>query len=110
MKPSIPAARSTSHLFIALFLAALPVTTAFGQQAAANPEKAAQKQAAFQKRFAAADANGDGKLTKQEADDKMPFVYKHFDEIDTAHKGFVTKDQVAAYFAKRREARATDNK
>jgi hypothetical protein len=109
MKPRNPAARPASRLFITLLLAALPVATAFGQQAA-DPAKAAQMQAAFQKRFAAADANGDGKLTKQEADGKMPFVYKHFDEIDAAHKGFVTMDQIAAYFAKIHEARATDNK
>jgi hypothetical protein len=109
MKPSTSPVRSASHLFVALLLGALPVAAAFGQQAV-DPAKAAQMQAAFQKRFAAADANGDGKLTKQEADGKMPFVYKHFDEIDTTHQGFVTKDQIAAYIAKVHEARATDNK
>ena len=104
-----PAARPAARVFVALLLATLPVAVALGQQAA-DPDKAAQMQAAFQKRFAAADANGDGKLTKQEADGHMPFVYKHFDEIDTAHKGFVTKDQIAAYIAKMRAARAQDNK
>jgi hypothetical protein len=109
MKPSTSNVLPVSRLVIALLLGALPVAAVFGQQAP-DPAKAAQMQAAFQKRFAAADANGDGKLTKQEADGKMPFVFKHFDEIDTAHSGFVTKDQIVAYMAKVHEARATDNK
>ena len=109
METSTPPTRPVSHRVIALLLAALPCAAAFGQQGA-DPARAAQMQAAFDKRFATADANGDGKLTKAEAEGHMPFVYKHFDEIDAAHKGFVTKDQVAAYFARVHQARATDNK
>jgi len=51
--------------------------------------------AQFDKRFAAADANHDGKLSREEAQ-KMPRVAQHFDEIDTARTGFVTKEQVQA--------------
>jgi hypothetical protein len=46
------------------------------------------------KRFAAADADGNGKLTKAEAMSAMPRVYQHFDEIDTGHRGYVTQADI----------------
>ena len=85
-----------STLALAL-VALLPAGAAFAQDA--NADRAAQ----MQKRFAAADANADGKLTKDEAKGKMPFVYKHFDEIDTTHSGAVTLADIAA-FARTRQA------
>jgi Ca2+-binding EF-hand superfamily protein len=59
----------------------------------------------LQKRFAAADVNGEGKLTRDEAKKGMPFVYKHFDEIDTAKKGTITMPDIAAFARAQREAR-----
>jgi hypothetical protein len=53
-------------------------------------------------RFASADINHDGKLTKAEAEAGMPNVAKHFDQIDTAHAGFVTLPQIAAFIAQHR--------
>jgi hypothetical protein len=35
----------------------------------------------------------------------MPFVYKHFDEIDTSKKGYVTVEDIAARAAARRKAK-----
>jgi hypothetical protein len=46
------------------------------------------------KRFAHADANHDGRLTRDEARGIMPRVYAHFDEIDTARRGYVTEKQI----------------
>lgn len=81
----------------------LPVDAAFAQ--AANAERARQMAAEMQKRFTAADANTDGKLTKDEAKGKMPFVYKHFDEIDSAHSGAVTLADIAAFARTKQAAR-----
>ena len=64
---------------------------------AADAERMQDMAAKLQERFKAADADGDGKLTKDEAKAKMPFVYKHFDEIDTAHTGAVTMADIGAY-------------
>jgi EF hand len=64
---------------------------------AADGERGQKMAAELQKRFAAADANGDGRLTKDEAKGKMPFVYKHFDEIDTAHSGSVGMVDIVAF-------------
>ncbi|WP_088383151.1 EF-hand domain-containing protein [Roseateles aquatilis] len=72
----------------ALALTALP--------AHAQEGKAAQK---LEERFAAADKDHDGKLTKAEAQAGMPRVAKHFDEIDTQKTGAVTLEQVKQFAA-----------
>lgn len=52
-------------------------------------------------RFAAADINGDGHLTAAEAQGKMPFVARHFEELDKEKHGSVTLDELRAYLADR---------
>lgn len=64
------------------------------------PPAAAQRgahrgQGHLQEHFDAADANHDGKLTRDEAK-AMPWVGKHFDAIDSNHDGFVTVDEIKA--------------
>jgi Ca2+-binding EF-hand superfamily protein len=66
---------------------------------------AADMKQQFIKRFNAADTNGDGKLTREEAKAGMPAVYKHFDEIDRDKKGYVTIADIAARAAARRKAK-----
>jgi Ca2+-binding EF-hand superfamily protein len=95
-KVSFPAA---ALLAIAL---AVPATASFAQ--AASAERAQKMQGELKKRFEAADANGDGQLTKEEAK-KMPMVYKHFDEIDTAKKGSVTMADIAAFAKAQHDAK-----
>jgi hypothetical protein len=92
--------RPTLCLALAFFL---PAGTAFAQ--ADKAERAQQMAAEMQKRFAAADTNADGKLTKDEAKNKMPFVYKHFDEIDSAHSGAVALADIAAFARAKQAAR-----
>jgi Mg-chelatase subunit ChlI len=79
----------------------LPIAACFAR--GVDGERARQMVADMQKRFAAADANGDGRLTKDEAKGKMPFVYEHFDEIDTAHSGSIAIADIAA-FARTKQA------
>ncbi len=75
-----------------LLAALLPVSASFAQDAAKPDRKAMAQQ--FNQRFTEADANGDGKLTREEAQAKMPKVAAHFDEIDVDKKGYVTKQEV----------------
>lgn len=74
----------------ALALTAMPV------QAQTQGGKAGQK---LEERFAAADKDHDGKLTKAEAEAGMPRLAKHFDEIDAQKTGSVTLEQVKQYMA-----------
>lgn len=45
-------------------------------------------------KFKAADVNHDGKLTLIEAKAGMPRVARHFSDIDTQNRGYVTLDQI----------------
>jgi hypothetical protein len=84
-------------MLLAATLAAFGAQASFAQEAGAKQDRAAkaeQAKAAIDKRFADADTNHDGKLSRDEAKTGMPKVYEHFDEMDTAKSGFVTKDQV----------------
>jgi len=57
--------------------------------------------ATLKSRFAAADKNGDGKLTREECEAGMPRIYKAFDRIDTDNKGTITLDQIVSFVASR---------
>ena len=86
-----------------LALAAAASSAAFGQ--AGEGGRGRQGAAELQKRFAAADANHDGRLTRDEAKNGMPFVYQHFDEIDTAKSGSVSMAEIGAFFRDKAAAR-----
>lgn len=89
-------------------LGAVLATAAGGALAQAiDPERAQKMAAELQKRFAAADTNGDGRLTKEEAKGKMPMVYKNFEAIDAARAGSVSRGDIAAYVGNRRSKRNT---
>jgi Ca2+-binding EF-hand superfamily protein len=73
--------------------------------AAQDSDRARQVAAEMQKRFAAADKNGDGRLTKDEAQAGMPYVHKHFDQIDKAKQGSITLADIASFAREQRAAR-----
>ena len=73
--------------------------------AAQDADRAKHMAAEMQKRFAAADKNGDGRLTRDEAQAGMPYVYKHFDEIDKTKQGQVSLAEIAAFAREQRAAR-----
>jgi hypothetical protein len=84
---------------------ALVLTSIAASAAAQDNDRARQVAAEMQKRFAAADKNGDGLLTKEEAQAGMPYVHKHFDEIDKAKQGSITLADIAAFARAQRAAR-----
>ncbi|AGU49991.1 EF-hand-like domain-containing protein [Variovorax paradoxus B4] len=67
----------------------------------ADASRTAQLRTELHKRFAAADSNTDGRLTRDEARGKMPRVYRDFDAIDSTRAGAVTMAQIEAYAAAR---------
>jgi Ca2+-binding EF-hand superfamily protein len=53
--------------------------------------------AQFEERFKAADKNGDGALTKAEAEaGKLQYIAQHFDKIDANKDGKVTREELRA--------------
>jgi Ca2+-binding EF-hand superfamily protein len=64
------------------------------QQNNVSPEQMQKLQKAMRDRFAAADKNGNGKLTRDEAKGKMPRVYENFATIDRDKKGYVTLKEI----------------
>ena len=63
----------------------------------ADPKKCrAEMQAQFERRFKSADADNDGRLTREEAQKGMPMVARHFDQIDANKDGVVTREELQA--------------
>lgn len=67
------------------------------EECKADPEKCrAEAQAQGRERFKKADANGDGRLSREEAKKSMPQLARDFDRIDANKDGMVTVDELEA--------------
>ncbi|TDF62567.1 EF-hand domain-containing protein [Cupriavidus sp. L7L] len=78
-----------------------PQPAAAPSEVPAAPPTTAQAKALIAERFKAADANHNGKLTRDEAQAGMPKVYENFDKIDVKKQGYVTERQIGAYWMKK---------
>lgn len=82
---------------IVFTLAILCLSTPYVVHADIDPDTLAT----LKSRFAAADKNGDGKLTREECQAGMPRIYRGFDKIDGESKGYITLDQIITFVANR---------
>ncbi|HEY3328243.1 MAG TPA: EF-hand domain-containing protein [Novimethylophilus sp.] len=57
----------------------------------------------MQERLQRADTDHDNSLSRTEAEENMPGLARHFDEIDTNHDGIITIDEMKAVYEKKRE-------
>lgn len=57
----------------------------------------------MQERLQRADTDHDNSISRSEAEENMPGLARHFDEIDTNHDGIITIDEMKAVYEKRRE-------
>lgn len=63
----------------------------------ADPEKCrAERQARFEQRFKTADADGNGMISRAEAEKAMPRLMRHFDRVDTNKDGQISRDEVTS--------------
>ena len=94
---------ATALALLGLLSASLACAQAPASAAGTPPAPMTAKEAKqmYAEKFAAADANHDGKLTREEAQAGMPDVYTHFDEIDRKKKGYVTKKQIGQWYGLR---------
>jgi len=68
-------------------------------QKAAEARRAAmqaERKAEMERRFAAADKDGNGRISREEAKASMPRVAERFDALDTDKDGQLTRDELAA--------------
>jgi Ca2+-binding EF-hand superfamily protein len=79
-------------------LAALGIASATAVAVAA-PERHGPRE-----RLQAADTNGDGLISKAEAQAALPRLYRHFDQIDTNHDGQISPEELKAAHQQRRHA------
>jgi len=56
----------------------------------------AERNAEMERRFAAADKDGNGKISQDEAQASMPRVAERFEAMDTNKDGFLTREELAA--------------
>ncbi len=67
------------------------------EECKASPEKCrAERQAKFNERFKKADADGNGAISRAEAEKAMPRLVRRFDRIDANKDGQVTREEFAA--------------
>lgn len=95
---------STRALAVASGLA-LGLMASACAQAAPSGQRAQQAREQLHQRFVAADRDGNGQLTRAEAQAGMPRVHSAFDQIDTTRKGYVTEAEITAAIAARLASR-----
>ncbi|WP_445145136.1 EF-hand domain-containing protein [Dyella sp. Tek66A03] len=84
-----------TRLAVALLAMLFAVAASHAQSGYGGIANTAQN---LMKNFDIADKNHDGLLTRKEAE-KVPFIKAHFDQIDTTHRGSVSKQEVRDYIS-----------
>ena len=62
--------------------------------------------AKFDEFFTKADSDGDGALSRAEAQKGLPRIAEKFDRIDADHDGKITRDEIRAFLQAKRAARS----
>lgn len=87
---------------------AIPVITLAAALAFSSGAFAASSHKTLHQRFEAANTTHDGHLTLDQAKAGMKSVAKKWDVIDKDHKGYVTEDDIHAYYKARRHHPAAE--
>ena len=76
-------------------LLVISAVTAFAQSQAPPADPGARERLALEAAFNRADANGDGKLSRDEAG-HLPAIALKFDDLDTNKDGFLSMEEFSA--------------
>lgn len=79
-------------LLISLFLSLSVLSAAHAE--ALTPAQQDKLQATLEQRFAQADANKDGQVTREEAKGVMPRLFRNFERVDADYSGAVTMAEI----------------
>jgi hypothetical protein len=97
------------HTLLAAFLVlpclALPALADPAPTATGAPPKHHNGRVTWTQKFAQANSTHDGHLTAEQAKAGYSSLFRHFAEIDTGNKGFVTVEDVKAWHKQRRTNR-----
>lgn len=88
-----------------LILALLAIAMSNLAWAEANSAEAKARNVKFNQLFKGVDSNGDGKISKEEAEQKVPDMGANFDMIDTNHDGGLSKKELKDFAARGGKAR-----
>lgn len=91
----MPSHAMTLRVLAAAFACAY--CTAAGAQSLPNAQQMEQLKAQMIQRFAHADADRDGRLTKAEAAGKMPRLHANFEAVDGDGDGYVSQQDIIDY-------------
>lgn len=73
----------------------IAITLVFASTSAcAQADRRTKARQAMQERLKAADANGDGYISRAEADAKLPRLAKNFDQLDSDKDGRLSLDEM----------------
>jgi hypothetical protein len=94
---------------IGLLACSTPSPQAGSAQAGA-PASATQKEKASQleRLYSRADANYDGRVTREEARGILPITYAEYDKVDVDKRGWISLEQYIAFHAARADHLADD--
>lgn len=104
-RAAVTAMRPPLRRLAAALLACLVVSAAHAQTAPPDASRGDALRSQLAQRFAAADTNADGRLSRDEAKAGMPRVYRAFNAIDSTHAGSITLAQIEAHLASQRGKR-----
>ena len=94
----------TARLRVVLAAALAPLA-AMAQPPADMPENRARMALQIAEHFKAADKDGDGALTRAEAETGMPRLAPRFDAIDTAKTGKISLELIHSFMQKQMQER-----
>ena len=89
--------RTTLLLALATCIAASFIVVPAFAQNPQNSARAEQLKAQMIERFQQADVNKDGRITKTEANGKMPRLHANFEKVDSDGDGYVTQQDIVSY-------------